>query len=309
MPGLKPSLRARRKILEMSVFSFAIIGLQQQVRAQDGLPQRSGAETADIIVTATRQSAKLLDVPLSLTALGGAQLTQAGSDTAIDALAMTPSVAISQQANAMLVTIRGVGLDTNNGFGESSVAQYIDGVYQPRASSINLVFADLDRIEVLRGPQGTLYGRNSTGGALNFISRQPTEQFEAGMDGEIGSYGSRKLKGYVSGGLGSGVAARATGFFDRFDGFGRNLISGKDIGGDRSYGGRLILRGDIGSTLTVTATGSYVRENGTGPGLNLYTLGGVGNHIAENGPGDNFLASLSPYSFGGGSVSRDRFRG
>lgn len=262
----------------------------------------------DIVVTATRRSERLLDVPLSISALGTEQLRVSGASSAVEALIATPSVSISQQANSTLVTIRGVGLDSNNGFGESSVAQYIDGVYQPRPASINLAFADLERLEVLRGPQGTLYGRNATGGALNFISRQPGDEFEGEVDGLVGAYGTVKAHAVLSGPVGEGIGIRAVGLYDRYSGYGRNLFTGNRIGGSRSYGGRVILRAQPTTSLTVNLEGSYLKNNGAGDGVLLYSRGGEGNLVAVEGPGDNLAALFSPLTFGGGQATSKRFR-
>ncbi len=169
------------------------------VMAAPSYAQSSGSVSLEeIVVTAQKREENLQDVPLAITAIGADKIDQLGVDSAQDISGLAPNVTIvggTTSLGAAVISIRGIpspaaetfGLDTANGF-------YIDGVYIARSAANGLDTLDLERVEVLRGPQGTLFGRNTTGGAISFISKDPSEEFGLKAEVGIGNYDLRKGK-------------------------------------------------------------------------------------------------------------------
>jgi iron complex outermembrane receptor protein len=170
--------------------------------AQDGQIQ-------EVIVTAQKTAQPASKTPLALSVLGGDDLRQAGATNAVALTELAPNVQISTDNGKLQVAIRGVvSLDTSEK-GDSSTAFNVDGAYIGRTEAQLGAFLDLERIEVLRGPQGTLYGRNATAGAINLITNKPTNKLEGRVDVEVGDYNARRLEGVVNVPVNSTLALRA----------------------------------------------------------------------------------------------------
>lgn len=210
----------------------------------------------DIIVTATRRDTTVQSTPIAITALGGDELTKAGV-TDVGALARNvPTVQFIYNSGVPSLYIRGIGLQNTTVNAEAGVALHLNGIYLARPVSVSAAFFDLERVEVLRGPQGTLYGRNATGGAINFLTARPTDETEGAATFEIGNYDRIRGEAMVSGPLGGGLKARVAGFFERRDGYTVNLANGERLSHPRSGGIRGTLDyspddSDFSSTLVV----------------------------------------------------------
>ena len=154
----------------------------------------------DIIVTARRRAERAETAPLPITAIGGKDIEQRAM-TRLSALAdLAPNLKISQgsgSANAPVIFIRGIGTISTTLYTEPAVALYVDGVYTPRATSAAFDLPDLERVEVLRGPQGTLFGRNTTGGAIMLVTQSPSEEASARVSLGYGSNNDRLLQAVV----------------------------------------------------------------------------------------------------------------
>jgi iron complex outermembrane receptor protein len=152
------------------------------------------------VVTAARVGERdVQTLPLAISAVSSATLGRLGSQTMGEAAALAPSVTLSQNVGFGQLTIRGIGTNVVFAGSDPSSAMYLDGVYLARPAMEFVQFLDLDRIEVLRGPQGTLYGRNAVGGAINMISRRPTNDFVASADFTAGSFGFVRTSARLSG--------------------------------------------------------------------------------------------------------------
>jgi iron complex outermembrane receptor protein len=150
----------------------------------------------EVIVTAQKTAQPASKTPLALSVLGGDDLRQAGATNAVALTELAPNVQISTDNGKLQVAIRGVvSLDTSEK-GDSSTAFNVDGAYIGRTEAQLGSFLDLERIEVLRGPQGTLYGRNATAGAINLITNKPTNKLEGRVDVELGDYNARVSKAW-----------------------------------------------------------------------------------------------------------------
>jgi iron complex outermembrane receptor protein len=176
----------------------------------DTVPAGAGEPALDeIVVTAEKRSERLLDVPLSVTAVSGDQLAKQGITSAIDLERVVPGFSYQQSSSGVPVfTIRGVGVyDTFVGM-SPAVTVYVDQAPLPFLAMTAGATLDLDRLEVLKGPQGTLFGQNSTGGAINYIAAKPTSDFESGVDLTYGRFNERDEEAFVSGPLTETLTAR-----------------------------------------------------------------------------------------------------
>src|SRR5690242_18410702 len=176
----------------------------------------------EIVVTAERRETQLQDTPISLVALTEEALQSKGIEDVMDLSDFTPNLSIKAGRtggnNAPVFSIRGIG-GGGGATGERGVALYIDGIYVPRTSGSVLKVFDIDRAEVLRGPQGTLFGRNSEGGAIRLFTKQPSQQFEAYIKGTIGNFEQRNLSGAVNVPLTDKFAVRAQAAYLDEEGF------------------------------------------------------------------------------------------
>ncbi|KFG90303.1 TonB-dependent receptor [Sphingobium herbicidovorans NBRC 16415] len=222
-------------IASLGVASLACAMLASQALAQsEPAPNSAVAELApgDIVVTARRREETAQNVPIALTAIGGATLEARGSFGLQQIQQQLPSMLISVvNPNNTNVNIRGLGanaLFSNVGL-ENGVGVHVDGVYLARPGQSTFELVDLDRIEVLRGPQGTLFGKNTTAGAINIITRAPTFEPEAMVEGTIGSRGTYRGRLSLAGPLSDSVAARVTLSHGEHGAYVRNTISGQGV--------------------------------------------------------------------------------
>ena len=216
----------------------------------------------EIVVTAQKREQSLQDVAGAVSAFGSDTLDFRSVTTIEELFQSVPGLQHSDSLGTSFLSIRGVGLQVPTGNGEPGTATHIDGVFVPRPSTGGLRSLDLERIEVLRGPQGSLYGRNATGGVVNFISRKPTEEFEAELTLGGGSFDRRKANGFVSGPITEKVLARVSAWYDEVDGQVDNILPpGFDgpskFGDQRDFGIRAALRIVPTSNVTVDLTMSY----------------------------------------------------
>lgn len=184
----------------------------------------------EIIVTARKRAESLQDVPLAVTTITSADLERMAAVSLKDLKHIVPSLHYSDRSALQTeITIRGVGGNARSIGIESGVGLYVDGVFAGRTNAYNLDLANIEQIEVLRGPQGTLFGKNTTGGALNIVTRKPTEEFEGSASLGFGNYGAIRLKGSLAGALSDNVFARLTvATWDR-DGYLHNLFDGSEL--------------------------------------------------------------------------------
>ena len=195
-----------------------------------------GGNLATVVVTARRKEERALDVPISLAVLDGDALADAGLSTATDLQERVPNLVVSvPNPRLTSFTIRGLGSSSSNDGLESSVGLFLDGVYLGRQGLSIFDLVDLDRVEVLRGPQGTLFGKNTTAGAVNIVTKLPSQDFEANLESTFGNLGNIQYRGSVTGALVDDVlAGRLTGYLTRRDGLITNTWDGVGTPGDDS---------------------------------------------------------------------------
>ena len=203
------------------------------------LPGRVAAQQSaleEIVVTATRREERLQDVASSATVFGGKDLEELRVLQPLDLAEQTPGLLAKYGPNGLATVgfyVRGVGINDFTGTVDPSVGIYVDEVFQPTPDMLNFAVYDIARVEVLRGPQGTLYGRNSTGGAINFLTARPTREFEGFVRAGYGSYSTFSATGAVSGPLSDTLSARLSANAinaSSSDGYAYNRFTNNDLG-------------------------------------------------------------------------------
>lgn len=214
-------------ILMLGVMSS--LALTVNVRAQEE-PQSIGA-LQEVVVTAQKRTERLQDVPLSVTAISSDTLKDSGVTSLLDLGQVVPSLSVGNAVGFSFTYLRGIG-STGIGPGiELPVSFYIDGVYYASTVSATFYeFANIDHIEVLKGPQGTLFGRNATGGLIQILTKDPTQDFHMSADLTYGNYETVKGSAFISGGVAEHLAADfSIQSGTQGQGWGRNLYTGSDV--------------------------------------------------------------------------------
>jgi iron complex outermembrane receptor protein len=214
----------------LTVVSVLAIAAANPATAQEILSQAaisaSPGSNEEIVVTAQRRSESLTQVPIAITAITGDQLTRASVSNIRDLATVTPGLRFATSVNA-LPTIRGIYSRQTDPGNDPNIAIYVDGIYQANVIANNFDLVDIDRIEVLKGPQGTLFGRNATGGAIRIFTRAPTYQTHAFFDLGYGNFDSLKARAYLTGAIvPDKIAASISASYDHADSFDRNVLTG-----------------------------------------------------------------------------------
>ncbi|MEQ1617620.1 MAG: TonB-dependent receptor [Terricaulis sp.] len=195
----------------------------------------------EIVVTATGRSAAIQDVPIAVTAVSGETLQNAGVENLLDITQLAPSLAIGvgqSSATGTIAYIRGIGTGADNPGFESAVGFFIDGVYRARAGIAVSDLPELERIEILRGPQGTLYGRNTSAGAISVVTAGPDFDPGVWIEAGIGDYGYGSMKGGGNLPLGESLSVRVDGSLRTRDGYLNDVTSGRDINNQNRWSAR-----------------------------------------------------------------------
>ncbi|MBS0482892.1 MAG: TonB-dependent receptor [Proteobacteria bacterium] len=254
----------------MTVFASTTPALAQDVPssppASDAAPDsaKDDAGVNEIIVTAQKRSESAQKVPISIAAFSGEKLQQANVVTVLDLgkVATNFQTVRSSNTGSTRIGIRGVGSLANTLI-EPSVAVFVDGVYVPRSGSILGAFLDMQGVEVLRGPQGTLFGRNASVGALSLRSALPENRLSGQVSGEVGSFDRYKLSGYVNLPVSENVSARFAGMGQWYNGPWHNRLDGKTYGGSDDMAFRGTIKADLGNVEWIVR-GDYTKLKGDG---------------------------------------------
>jgi len=261
--------------------------------AQSNESSSAEADRADdmdsnaIIVTAQKRAQNLQDVPIAITAVTSEALETAGISTTMDLNAAVPGLNVTHQLSSIAPIIRGVGNYNAAPGAEGAVAVYVDGVYQPDAYGAILSLANIDRIEVLRGPQGTLFGRNATGGLIHVVTRTPSFTPKGEFSVSYGNKDTVELKAYLSGPISDTIAIDFAGYLrDQGDGFGTNLATGKKA----TYRDERVVRSKLlfepSSDFSFTLAADYAKSE-SDLGLNNRPFAGTTTSFGTPPP-DNF---------------------
>ncbi|HRX39064.1 MAG TPA: TonB-dependent receptor [Parvularculaceae bacterium] len=266
---MKPNTLSRRAAMLLAGVALPISApaFAQSVDGSAANEYADRGEALDtVVVTAMRREENLAKVPASITALNGITLEKLDIDTTEDLSQYTPSLHIYAEAvGSEKYTIRGIGRTSEDLSADPGVALFLNDVYIPRQAAANLAFFDIERVEVLRGPQGSLYGKNATAGAINVISRQPTEEFSGYGEISYGSYDRITGKGAISGPLvEEKLYARVAFLTDDRDGLYKNLTTGETANDINTRAARAILKFTPTDQFTATLTGDWAKSKQNG---------------------------------------------
>ena len=226
----------------------------------------------EVIVTAERRETSAQKVSIALTVLSGKNLQKENVVTVNDLANASPSLEVEPAfgGGQPQFRIRGVGFQDYASNNAPTVGVYVNEVAYPIPIMTQGAFFDVSRIEVLRGPQGTLYGRNTTGGAVNVITNQPTNSFHAGIDAEYSSYNNTHLEGYVSGPVAPDVTARLAAFTDQGGGYEVNSATGQKFGNADRFGERLLVDWTPTANFAAKLEVHAAQDHSDGDGLYIF---------------------------------------
>ena len=240
--------------------------------AQDGgaAPPPAVAEqsppTGEIVVTAQRREQSLQDVPISVNVFGEKALEALGAQSVGDIDTFTPGLSVDDTSVTQPhYSIRGIASDDFGVGTEPAVGIFIDGVYAGRSGSALIFFNDVARVEVLKGPQGTLFGRNTSAGAISIITNKPTDHFEANAQVRIGNYAKRRIDGMVNVPIADGLALRMNGVINRRDGYLTDAVTGQDYEREHNWSGRAALRFNPGAGTDIVLSYDHDDTDKDGP--------------------------------------------
>ena len=240
----------------------------QDAPAAAAAPDQAATDAnADIVVTARFRSESVQDVPIAITAIGGQSLAERQLNNLERIATAVPAVEFRTGASNKdrTVFIRGVGTITTSPGVEPSVSTVLDGVVLSRPGQSTLDLGEVDHIEVLRGPQGTLFGKNASAGVINIVTRNPTEEFHAFGEAGATTDEEYRIKAGISGGLAPGLSALIGGLYTKWDGNVVNRVNGHNVNGFRRYGARGKVLYEASPDLKFTLIGDYLNSRDTTP--------------------------------------------
>lgn len=262
-----------KKRLFESGMALTACGIMSPVAlGQEGADVEASTALDEIIVTAQKRSTSLQSTAAAVSAFSGNTLEKTGTGTMEDLQRITPGLVVSSNYFNGEIYLRGVGSSSLSVGADPSVSTMLDGVYIARPTATLLSFLDVERVEVVKGPQGTLYGRNSTGGAINVISKKPTDEFEAGLSIGYGNYETISLKGHINVPIVSDLLnARVAFLRTSHVGWVENLSdvpgAASNFDDDNFVGGRMLVSYTPNEDFDILFAGDFSRTRGTGPAL------------------------------------------
>jgi iron complex outermembrane recepter protein len=237
-------MKTGRKRFRVSVLAtlVTLLRIGPAAQASEAVAPASDTSTSgglqEIIVTAQKRAENLQDVPLTVSAVTAAQLAQSVTVTNLDLNMIVPGLDIETQGSYTLPAIRGVTTTLTNLGDEPNVSTYIDGVYYPVSFGQFMAFNNIDRVEVLKGPQGTLFGRNATGGAISIITKEPPAAPAASFSAGYGRFSEVDLNGYVGGPLTDSLRADVAAYSEKDHGWAENIFLHNHAVAGNSFGVR-----------------------------------------------------------------------
>jgi iron complex outermembrane receptor protein len=240
----------------LSTPAFAV--QEDQISADNG-------GIVDIVVTAQRRSETVQNVPIAISAFSADQMQTQGISSALELGRFVPNLVTMNNTgvgSANAIYLRGLGNTETIPTFDPPVGTYVDDIYLSRQNANNLNFFDVERVEVLRGPQGTLFGRNTTGGAVSVIMKDPGDEF--GGYGEIGygRFNKKSLRGSVDLPLADTLAVKVSGYWQNDDGYVKNITTGQRLNDDDGWGVRLGIKGDLSPSVRFRGSYAHIVANG-----------------------------------------------
>jgi iron complex outermembrane recepter protein len=260
-----------RAVLALAVAMPVVAGAAEAVAQSDSLEE--------VVVTARMRAENIRDVPLSVVALSSQDIAATGANALKDLGDLVPNVTVgtgNQETRTNLV-IRGISTETRSIGQETGVGVYIDGVYTGRAETYNQALPDIDQVEFLRGPQGTIFGKNTIAGAISLTTIKPTDKTTGAFSLDVGNFGLTEGSGFISGPIRDGVLyGKAVAFGTTSSGYATNVYDDSKAGRKNIGGGRIELRATPSSDLEIIFEADITREHNT-PYRYEVTTGTFGN--------------------------------
>jgi iron complex outermembrane recepter protein len=252
----------KQRLLASAIPAITLLASAPAV-AQDAPADEAGI--GDIVVTAQRREQNIQDVALSVTAIGGEKLAASGIVDISKLDQLVPGLQLGQSGTDARPAIRGARTESVSVQQDPVIGFFVDGIYRSRTSQALAAFVDTDRVEVLRGPQGTLYGRNTFGGAINIISNAPTNELKVGANLTIGNYKQFRLDGFANLPISDTLFFRVSGAIDQHDGYVKNTFDrSNDIKDKKERYIRGQLRFEPSDAFDATIRASYWKQGGNG---------------------------------------------
>lgn len=295
--------KLRRNTLSVSILALSIGGVlpafAQAVpearaipvadSAADGVDesQKNVTGLEEVTITAQRREQSLQSVPIAVTALTAGQLEDRGITDISSMQAAIPGLSFSTSGGTLSPYLRGIGTNNNVFNAEPSVATYVDGIYVASNISNLFSFNNIERVEVLKGPQGTLFGRNATGGVIQVVTKDPSQTPEAEFKIGYGNYRTTTASAYAAGGISSNLAADVSIYQrDQDEGFGRNLTTGSEIHKGREFAVRSKWVYTPSDATTAKLALNYFNYDSDGDGMNQQLAkGALGRDGVSTYPG------------------------
>jgi iron complex outermembrane receptor protein len=284
------------EFLKCGLGLLAVVAVFGTANAQE--EEQNTGQLEEVLVTATHRTENIQDIAVSVTAISGAELDKADIfDPATIALRV-PNMTYGEFAPGQaIISLRGVNSADDGAGLDNSIALFLDGVYIGRSAAINFDMFDLERIEVLRGPQGTLFGRNAIGGAINVVTSKPSDEFVAKVGATVGNEGILRYRGLVSGAFSESLAGKLSFTHREHDGWVRNVLLNRDIADEdtSSIRGQLRFQSTNSDWLL---SGDWMEDNrddmGRTPMVNRAPLLQI---LAANGGGGDWETAISRNGF------------
>jgi iron complex outermembrane recepter protein len=269
-----------KKMRAMNFILLAGAGLGSALAAiQSAHAETEAVGLDEIIVTAQKRAENINDVPLTIQAFSGASLRRSGVGDVTQLSQLTSGLNFARSGgNTPIFTLRGIGFNTPNLSSTSPVGIYADEVAYAYPYMANGPFFDMERVEILKGPQGTLYGRNTTGGLINFIAAKPTSELTGRVAAELGNYDTYNFEGFISAPLTDGVGIRLSGRWENSDkGWQRSITRNERLGERDRLGLRAIIAAQLSDRLKLDLNINFWRDRSD-------TVAGQGVRIIPNNP-------------------------
>jgi iron complex outermembrane receptor protein len=275
------------KAMAIALATFAPVAAHAQAQGQGQAAANDASQVGEVVVTAQRRSEASRDVPITVTTLNAGQLAVANASQLSDITKLTPALRFDSAGTFVQPTIRGVGTAVSTSGGGPNVGIYVDGFFQSNSEVADFQLLKLQNIQVLKGPQGTLFGRNTTGGAILVTTADPSADPSAELKASYGRFNTATLQGYATRGLGDKVAVDIEGLYRRGDGFKTNIISGDDkVGKFENWSIRTGLKAEL--TDNVSALVRYTHAETDDPSLQL------SNAYVDRSGQSGFFSKVSP---------------
>lgn len=269
-----------KKTSFIAAFNAAILGtlFGMPAHSQDDNARAVTRTIEEVIVTARKTQESAQSVPVSLTAKSGDQLNEYGVATFTDIRSIAPNLNIQQwpfDSQTLTVAMRGQKQDQVQLTLDQSVGIYVDGFYYARPMGLGGAMIDVERVEVLRGPQGTLYGKNTTGGAVSIYTADPGDQLGGSLDMKMGSYDANDYTGIVNIPIAEEVGLRLVAHRSLRDGYATDP-QGRDVDDENLQYYRAKLKAALGDSVDMTLSGAYTRSKTGGSRVHLAGISGAG---------------------------------